>query len=178
MARFIIRLHCMSNIKNDRQTITTADVTDLLVGITPVYLNTFLHRELYGLKAEVRATKGGDKQRVFGEADVFAIALVWMLFESGLRTDSIRRILRTLAGTKKPDAVLAAAALLKSKAEYILVVREPRRPKGKTDVDPQISTVAKTELGTAIANNPTANLLMIPVGQKFEDIRKRMEILF
>jgi hypothetical protein len=38
--------------------------------------------------------------------------------------------------------------------------------------------VAKTELGTAIANNPTANLLMIPVGQKFEDIRKRMEILF
>ena len=51
------------------------------------------------------------------------ISLVWMLFESGLRTDSIRRILRTLAGTKKPDAVLAADALLKSKAEYILVER-------------------------------------------------------
>ena len=168
----------MPNIKNARQTITTADVTDLLVGITPVYLNTFLHRKLYGLKAEVREAKGGDKQRVFSEADVFAIALVWILFESGLRTDPIRRILKTLAGAKKPDAVLAAAALLKSKTEYILVVREPRRPKGKTAVDPQISTVAKTELGPAIANNPTANLLMIPVGYKFEDIRKRMEILF
>ena len=109
---------------------------------------------------------------------MFAITLVWMLFESGLRTDPIRHILKILVGTKKPDAVLAAAALLKSKTEYILVVREPRRPKGKTEVDPQISTVAKTELGTAIANNPTANLLMIPVGQKFEDIRKRLEILF
>jgi len=168
----------MSNLRNDRQTITTADVTGLLVGITPVYLNTFLHRKLYGLKAEVREAKGGDKQRVFSQADVFGIALVWMLFESGLRTDPIRRILKTLAGTRKADAALAANALLKSKAEYILVVREPRRPKGKTEVDPQISTVAKTELGTAIANNPTANLLMIPVGQKFEDIRKRMEILF
>jgi hypothetical protein len=158
--------------------VETSEVADLLVGITPAYLNTFLQRKLYGIRASVQKGKVRKKHRLFSEADVFGIALVWMLFESGLRTDPIRRILKTLTGTKEADAVLGADALLKSKIEYILVVREPRRPKGKTEVDPQISTVAKTELGTAIANNPTANLLMIPVGQKFEDIRKRMEILF
>ena len=163
----------MSNL-----TFKSSDITDLLVGITPIYLNTFLQRNLYGLKAEVRESKGGDKERVFSEADVFGIGLAWMLFESGLRTEVIRRILKTLADTKKADAVLAAKTLLKSKAEYILVVREPRKPRGRTEVDPQISTVERTELGSAITNNPTANLLMVPVGQKFEDIRKRMEILF
>lgn len=167
----------MSNLPG--RTFGSSEVTDLLVGITPIYLNTFVQRKLYGLKKpEVREGERGDKQRVFSEADVFGIALVWMLFESGLRSDPIRRILKVLAGTKKDDAVLAAKALLKSEAEYILVVREPRRPKGKTEVDPKISSVAKTDLGPAIANNPTANLLMIPVGQKFEDIRKRMDVVF
>jgi hypothetical protein len=163
----------MSNL-----TFRSSDVTDLLVGITPIYLNTFLQRKLYGLKAEVRESKGGDKERVFSEADVFGIGLAWMLFESGLRTEAIRRILKTLADTKKADAVLAAKSVLKRNAEYILVVREPRKPRGKTEVDPKISIVAKTELGPAIANNPTANLLMVPVGQRFEDIRKRMDVLF
>jgi hypothetical protein len=169
----------MSKRLNELQIITTADVTDLLVGITPVYLNTFIHRKLYGLaKPEVRKGEKGDKQRVFSEADVYAIALVWMLFESGLRTQAIRRIMNQLAGTKVANARITAEALRKSKAEYIVVVREPRKPKGKTKPEPKISTAKTDELPAIVAGNATANVLLIPIGQKFEDIRKRIEVLF
>ena len=34
------------------------------------------------------------------------------------------------------------------------------------------------ELQAAIAKNAGANLLIVPVGAKFEDIAKRLEILF
>ncbi|HXY09587.1 MAG TPA: hypothetical protein VEI52_17220 [Terriglobales bacterium] len=53
----------MSNLP--AKTFGSSDVTDLLVSITPIYLNTFLQRQLYRLKAEVREDEGGDKQRVF-----------------------------------------------------------------------------------------------------------------
>lgn len=159
------------------KTFQSADVTDLLVGITPAYLNTFLQRRLYGITASAQAGKVREQRRLFSEADVYGIALVWMLFESGLRTQPIRRILNSLAGTKKADARAAAEALRKSADEYIVIVREPRKPRGKTEPEPNITTAKKDELARIVADNPAANVLLIPVGQKFEDIRKRIEIL-
>jgi hypothetical protein len=159
------------------QAVETSEVTDLLVGITPAYLNTFLQRKLYGIRASVQKGKVRKKRRLFSEADVFGVALVWMLFESGLRTRAIRRILNELAGTKTADARVAAEALRKSAAEYIVIVREPRKPKGPTEPQPEIRTAKKIELAGIVADNATANVLLIPVGQKFEDVRKRMEVL-
>ena len=72
---------------------------------------------------------------------MFGIGLAWMLFEGGLRTDAILRILRKLAGTERADAVITAKTLLKRNTEYILVAREPRKPRGKAEVDPKISIV-------------------------------------
>jgi hypothetical protein len=158
--------------------IETSDVTDLLVGITPAYLNTFLQRKLYGIAPSVRVGKVREKRRLFSEADVFGIALVWMLFESGLRTQPIRRILNELAGTKKADARIAAESLLQSQAEYIVIVREPRKPKGKTEVEPNIRTANQGELAVIVKDNPTANIVMVPVGAKFEDIKRRLQVLY
>ena len=155
----------------------TSDVTDLLVGITSAYLNTFLQRQLYGITASVREGKVRETRRLFSQADVYGIALVWMLFESGLRTQAIRRILNDLAGTKKAAARTTAELLRKAEAEYIVVVREPRKPKGKTEPEPNITTAKKGDLPRIVSNNPTASVLLIPVGQKFEDVRKRIEIL-
>jgi hypothetical protein len=157
--------------------IETSEVTDLLVGITPAYLNTFLQRKLYGITASVQAGKVREKRRLFSEGDVYGIALVWMLFEGGLRTQSIRRILNSLAKTKKADARITAEVLRKARAEYIVVVREPRKPSGNTEPEPEIRPAKKGDLQRIIAKKPTANVLMVPIGQKFEDIRKRMGIL-
>ena len=79
----------------------TSDITELLVGITPAYLNTFLQRKLYGITASLQAGKVRDKRRLFNEEDVFRIAFVWILFEGGLRTQPIRRILKNRRGPQR-----------------------------------------------------------------------------
>ncbi len=158
--------------------IETSDVVERLVGIRPLYLNNFLQRGLYGVKASVQQGKLRVKRRIFSREDVFGIALVWMLFEAGLRTDPIRRILRTLGGTKKADANFTAQNLLESGAEYIAVIREPRRPRQEGEPSPEIRTAEKADLAQIVERNPTANLLFVPVRQKFEEIQKRLEVLY
>ena len=111
---------------------------------------------------------------------MFGIALVWLLFESGLRSDPIIRILKEIAGTKQPKANLAAKKLLDQQAEYLLIVREPRGPT-KTPLEKPQQTVTVTrqsELLPLFEQYPAADFVIVSVGYKFEDIRKRMEILF
>src|SRR5215472_2567314 len=88
--------------------IDTADICERLVGITPVYLQNFLQRGSYGLRSSVSPGKVRSQRRLFSPEDVYGVALVWLLFESGLRRDPITRILNDVAGTKKADANKAA----------------------------------------------------------------------
>lgn len=156
----------------------SSDVTDILVGITTNYLNTILQRKHYGISESASDHREGRNFRLFGEADVFGIALVWMLFESGLRAPTIRGILNKLAGTKKANAKASAEVLIRSKAEYLVVAREPRKPKSRSDPDGRIVQAKEEDLAGIIDDNPTANVLIVPVGTKFNDIRKRIEIIY
>jgi len=160
------------------QSFLSSEVTDLLVGITPIYLNSFLQRELYGITATFSDEHGETKVRLFNEADVFGIALAWMLFESGLRTQAIRGILNKLAGTKRANAKKAAHVLLRSQADYIVVVREARKPKSSADPETQVIPADDKQVGHLIEANPTANILVVPIGAKFADIRKRIDVLY
>src|SRR2546423_1231726 len=63
--------------------IDAADICERLVGITPIYLQNFVQRGSYGLRASVQQGKRREKRRLFSREDVFGIALVWLLFESG-----------------------------------------------------------------------------------------------
>ncbi len=160
--------------------IDAADICERLVGITTIYLQNFVSRGLYGLRASVKPGKVRTQRRLFSREDVFGIALVWLLFESGLRGDPIVRILNDIAGTRKANANLAAKRLLDSKTECLLVVRQPRTPTKSPlkKPDQRVRTVRQSDLAEIIGQHPGADLLVIPVGHKFEDIRKRMEILF
>ena len=156
----------------------SSEITDLLVGINPIYLNSFLQRELYGITATVSDEHGETNLRLFNEADVFGIALAWMLFESGLRTQAIRGILNKLAGTKRANAKKAAQVLLRSGADYIVVVREARKPKSSAAPETQVIPADDNELGHQLEANPTANILVVPIGAKFADIQKRIDVLY
>lgn len=158
---------------------TAADISERLVGITPIYLNNFLQRGLYGLKASVQRGEVRAKRRLFSREDVFGIAFVWILFESGLRTDPIIRVLKDITQTAKPNANLAAKKLLETETDYLLVVREPRRPsKTASDrPDQQVKMLQKAELQGALEQCAASDLVVIPVGHKFEDVGKRLEIL-
>jgi hypothetical protein len=160
--------------------IDAADICERLVGITPIYLQNFFSRGSYGLRSSVSPGKVRAQRRLFSRDDVFGIALVWLLFESGLRGDPLARVLNEIAGTKRANGNLAARKLLASQAEYLVVVRKPRGPTKTPSDKPGQETriVSRQETAKLKAWNPDAVEVLVPVGQRFADIKRRMEILF
>src|ERR1700680_225226 len=160
--------------------IDSSDLVERLVGITPLYLQNFVQRGSYGIRASVKDGKVRSQRRLFSRDDVLGIALVWLLCEAGLRGDPLARDLNDITKTKKANANLAAKKLLESQADYLLIVRKPRGPTKTPQDKPEqrVKPIKQSELTEAIVQEPTADLLIIPVGHKFDDVRKRMEMLF
>lgn len=160
--------------------IEVADICERLVGIRPVYLQNLLQRGSYGLHSSVSPGKVRSKRRLFSPEDVYGIALVWELFESGLRGEPIERILNAVAGTKKADANKAAARLLEGKKDYILVFHTPRRPSTAKSKMPEqtVKPVTEAEFNRILNSRTRRGGQVIAVGEKFADVRKRLEILF
>jgi hypothetical protein len=164
-----VNIHCMPT-----QAFTSQEVIEL-VGITPIQLNALVMRTLYGVRASVSSR--GAKVRLFDEADVYGIALVWVLFESGLRTQQVRTILNDLARTRKPNAKDTAQGLLEAPGSgYIFVIREPRT-NAKTKPQQSVGRADQYELEDIIKKSPTASVLAVPIGATFADIKERMELL-
>jgi hypothetical protein len=158
---------------------TSSHVAEI-VGITPTYLNALVHRKLYGISASISDRHGVIKFRFFSEEDVFAIALVWTLFESGLRTESIRSVLYGLADTDEPDANAAVEFLARSEIDYLGIIREPSKGKAspKIRVEPTTNEYLNTLVKECVERHPTANIVLVPVGQKFADISKKMNVMY
>lgn len=160
--------------------IETADICERLVGITPISLNNFLQRGLFGLKSSIQAGKLRERKRLFSQEDVFGIALVWVLFESGLRTDPIVRILKDIAGKSKVDANGVAKKILNEESQWIEISRQPRPPSKNPSDRPEQTTRVwnKREVRSFELSEQAASTLFIPVGAKFSDIQHRLELLF
>jgi hypothetical protein len=159
--------------------IDAADITERLVGITPIYLQNFVSRGLYGLRASAKPGKVRAQRRLFNRDDVFGIALVWLLFESGLRSEPLARVLNDIAGTKKANANLAAKKLLQAKSEYLLILRTPRGPTKSPADRPGQETMIISQADAPQPRPWSLGIeLLIPVGHKFRDIERRMELLF
>jgi hypothetical protein len=158
----------------------SSSVVAKLVGITPVYLNALVHRQLYGIGPSISDRHGEIKVRIFSEEDVFGIALVWMLFETGLRTESIRDVLYKLVETEEPDATAAADFLRTSEVDYLGIVREPSKGKArpKLRVEPTTEEHLNGLVKECVAKYPTANIVLVPVGQKFADVSGKIKVMY
>jgi hypothetical protein len=160
--------------------IDSADICERLVGITPIYLQNFVARGLYGLRASVKPGKVRAQRRLFSRDDVFGIALIWLLFEAGMRTDPIIRIVKDITGTDNPNPNLAAKKLLQQNVEYLVIDRTPRLPTKTPSEKPgqKIHFLREAEEFQPGLWNPAAAEILLPVGQKFRDIETRLRILF
>lgn len=144
------------------------------VGIQPTLLNKFIGRERnYGIKPSIQpGGRGGE--RIFSEQDVYGIALVHWLFESGLRSETIELVLNQICGRREPSANDAAALLVAQKPDVLVVTREPRlgyakHPEQNTrpfSIEKAVSLVG--EAGTKC-------VLVIPVANLFAELRARLE---
>ena len=153
------------------------DVVDL-VGIDPIYLNTLAHRKDYQIKASISESVGQKKLRVFSKADVYGIALVWMLFECGLRMQTIKEVLMNLVDTDRPDANAAAEYLSEPGRAHLVIIRESRRRKKKAihklRVIPVMTDLLLNQVAESVQEHPAANILLVPVGAKFAEIEEKI----
>jgi hypothetical protein len=143
-----------------------------------MYLNMFLQRKLYGITASISGRRGDKNSRRFDEATVFGIALVWMLFTSGLRTEPIKRILNDIAETTEADAVAAAEFLLQADVHYLVIIRDL----GIHGDEPatELKTAGTSfvqDIAKFVMDNPKASVLTVPVGEKFAAIEQRMGVI-
>lgn len=98
-----------------------------LVGIGQLLLNKFVERGTYGIRPSVRSGKGRGGRRLFSRDDVLGIALVWWLFESGLRSNVIQVVLDEICHAKNGGAIQAAKRLIEKKIQTVRIETQPRR---------------------------------------------------
>jgi hypothetical protein len=136
-------------------------------------LNKFIERKKYGIVQAGRG-RGKGKERRFGEEDVFGIALLWWLFESGLRSDTIQFVLNQICGGKlKSRASDAARILLDDGIEMLVIKREPRTAPAKHPAQ-KTFLYSRAQAVQLVEGTPTASLLMVPVGNLFARLQVPM----
>jgi hypothetical protein len=153
----------------------TSDVASL-VGISPIYLNKFIERRSFGLAPSVRSGKGRGKRRLFSEADVFGIALVWWLFEAGLRSNAIQEILKEIGGRKPADAKVAAQRLIEQRALSLLIQRRPRIVAYTITqcrrFAYRIGLPETLDLGPELLRTMNESAILVPVGHFLEKLKQ------
>jgi DNA-binding transcriptional MerR regulator len=140
-----------------------------------MYLNRFVERKLYGIEPSIRSGKGRGSRRWFSLEDLMGIALVWWLFESGLRTEVIKRILRVLGKSQKAYSKRAASSLRQSGAEVLIITREPRLADSKEQRTPQvIVTGDSSRINQVLKEFDGKSLQLLPVANLFASVTSRI----
>ncbi len=149
------------------------------VGIQPLYLNKLVERKQYGIEPSVSAGEGRGSRRFFSEEDVYGIALVWWLFEGGLRSGTIQEVLDQICGGKKKStAVEAARFMFEDVADMLAIKREPRIGLSKSQRQPNVEVIPLiSQLGSEylVEELATESLLYIPTGQLFKKLKDSMQ---
>jgi DNA-binding transcriptional MerR regulator len=136
-----------------------------LVGIGPLLLNKFVERKTYGIQPSVRRGKGRGGRRLFSPDDVLGIALVWWLFESGLRSNVIQTVLDEICRGDRGIADQAAKKLIQKKIRVVRIQTQPRRENPNVKM-PRYLIFLIAEEKSNIAR-PISIVLKIPVGHLY-----------
>jgi hypothetical protein len=146
-----------------------------LVGIGPLLLNKFVERKTYGIQPSVRSGKGRGGRRLFSPDDVFGVALVWWLFESGLRSNLIQSVLDAICQAKTARADQAAKRLIERKIQTVRVQTVPRQSPRLKMPRPLVFLI--TQENPNVAGLAVAIVLKVPVGLLYWDLVDKMKRL-
>lgn len=155
----------------------SSEVTEL-VGVKPIYLNKFVERRLYGVTPSVRTGRGRGRRRRFSEEDLRGIALVWWLFESGLRSQTIQFVLNQICdGRLKSAASAASKRLIERKAQFLVIRRHPRWSHQQNLKHPRQSVETLDSAKAEPSSTEVESVLVIPIGRLFSVLRENIEAL-
>lgn len=151
-----------------------------LVGISAVDLNKLCDRNQYGIKPSARAGEGRGSRRWFTREDVLGIALVWWLFEAGLRSQAIQYVFNQIAGKKGASANTAAQVLIQKSREMLVIERSPRTSSDRSRKFPkqQVHVEGKVWVADRVTETHAAPcMLIIQIHTLFSTIQKAMDSL-
>jgi hypothetical protein len=151
-----------------------------LLGIDANFLNKLIERRLYGVKPSLKTGQGPGSRRWFSREDVLGVALVWWLFQAGLRaglgkirTSVVQGVIDQISG---PGSTAKEAARSAEISEMLMIIREPsaRGLKSKR-ASQQVTLVNSEDEATAILRKNTyAFILVIPIGNLYLDLKNEM----
>jgi hypothetical protein len=155
----------------------SGEVTEL-VGIHAIYLTKFVERGLYGIEPSVRPGERWKRRRLFSGEDVQGVALVWWLFESGLRSQVIRNVLNKICGGRlRSKANNAAKKLIHEDTWMLTIKRRPRTAQEKDETDSlKVCLLDETQALNTVKNTNAASVLVLPVGPLFSNLKTAMEM--
>jgi hypothetical protein len=159
----------------------STDLTEL-IGMPAIHLNKFIERGQYGVRASIRTGRGRGRRRLFSAEDVFGVALVWWLFEIGLRSPMIQRVLDDICAKRKHGtANEAAMKLLDFGAETLIIGRKPRTEtyavKQERLTPQKVNIVREPNFFTMMQKDLGPATILLRVGNLFANLKKAMEAL-
>jgi hypothetical protein len=149
-----------------------------IVGIPLILLNKLIERGQYGIQANVRAGDGRGSRRLFSDRDLFGIALIWWLYEAGLRTKVIQFVLNQICGGKlRSRASDAAGFLNKGKHEFLLVDRASRTEvkKGATHPLQRVVLADREQTIGQIKQLGTRTMLALPIRELYSRLKDELD---
>ena len=161
----------LSNSRENRH-LETRDLV-AVVGIHLLYLNKLIERKQYGIEPTIRSGRGRGLRRVFSSEDVYGVALVWWLYEAGLRSKTIQFVLNQIcSGKRNSKANDAAKFLLGRRTDFLVIRRAPRTSgvRGGDHPDQRVVIVKRSETARIIYGAGTASILFVSVGQLFANL--------
>jgi len=169
-----------ATVKNLPDVFESTDLTRV-IGIPPIQLNKFVERGQYGLRASIRTGRGRGRRRLFSAEDVFGVALVWWLSESGLRSPTIARVLADIRKRKGGTANEAAKELLDFGAEALLIARKPRTQayavKQERRTPQTVDILREPDVFAMMQRDTGPSTILLRVGNLFASLKKAMEAL-
>lgn len=152
------------------------------VGISSTYLNQLVERGLFGIKPSLRSGESRGSRRWFSRADALGVAMVWWLFEAGLRAGSgrtrrsvVQDIINQICGKPGSSANDAARILSDLRVRWLVIIRQPHvsRFQRPQQVVHQLNDEFEvTELLTSKLNQH-ATIIVVPVGNLFLDLENQ-----
>lgn len=143
------------------------------IGVSQSFLNRLVERGLHGIKPSLRADVNTGGRRWFSKEDVFGVALVYWLFEAGLRAGSgkartsvIQDVLDQIVGKRNSTANEAAERLSEPVGVLRIIQRLYPDVKGKNRRRLHVELLHNID--DQLNSGPYDVVIDIPVSNLFE----------
>ena len=148
-------------------------------GIPANYLNKFIEHRSFGIKPSIRAGSGRGTRRLFSDFDALGIALVWSLFQAGLRSRVIAQVLQAvLEGPEGPQGLATEAAermdveCAALNEQRVLVIR---RSLSRSRTKVRSLKVWLDDKDYAEPRSELSSELVIPISMVFAEVKKKIQ---